>query len=1094
MGEEEEEDGVRDALSSGEMLGSAWLIPPGPSSRPPQAVLIIPLVDKNSGTVVCVILVHCGQLSDSDEQNLRALERHALVAFRRLQALQKLQPWPQVSLSTSSSQTSLAKPEKAPESSYSDLDCKILQLCGELYDLDAASLQLKVINYLKQETQSLCCCLLLVSEDNHQLFCQSYEIRIPADQGIAGHVATTGKILNIKDAYSHPLFYRGVDDSTGFRTRNILCFPIKNESQEVIGVAELVNKINGPWFSKFDEDLATAFSIYCGISIAHSLLYKKVNEAQYRSHLANEMMMYHMKVSDDEYTKLLSEGIQPVSTIDPNFASFTYTPRSLPEDDTSMAILSMLQDMNFINTYKMDRQTLTRFCLMVKKGYRDPPYHNWMHAFSVSHFCYLLYKNLELVNYLEDIEIFALFISCMCHDLDHRGTNNSFQVASKSVLAALYSSEGSVMERHHFAQAIAILNSQGCNIFDHFSRKDYQRMLDLMRDIILATDLAHHLRIFKDLQKMAEVGYDPKNKQHRSLLLCLLMTSCDLSDQTKGWKTTRKIAELIYKEFFSQGDLEKAMGNSPLEMMDREKAYIPELQISFMEHIAMPIYKLLQDLFPKAAELYERVASNREQWTKVSHKFTIRGLPSNNSLDFLDEDYDPQAPDPQLNGCLDPEVGQPPEATAEVFKKASPNGKLTVYLGKRDFVDHIDVVDPVDGVVLVDPEYLKERKVFVTLTCAFRYGREDLDVLGLTFRKDLFVANSQAFPPVPEEKKPLTRLQERLIKKLGEHAYPFTFEIPPNLPCSVTLQPGPEDTGKACGVDYEVKAFCAENLEEKIHKRNSVRLVIRKVQYAPERPGPQPMAETTRQFLMSDKPLHLEASLDKEVGKDWGRNAGGVTPGTSPSTCSGPLQIYYHGEPISVNVHVTNNTNKTVKKIKISVRQYADICLFNTAQYKCPVAVEDADDMVAPSSTFCKVYTLTPFLANNREKRGLALDGKLKHEDTNLASSTLLRDGANKEILGIIVSYKVKVKLVVSRGGDVAVELPFTLMHPKPREEPAHRDIPENEAPIDTNLIELDTNDDDIVFEDFARQRLKGMKDDKEDEEERTNSPQLNDR
>lgn len=55
-----------------------------------------------------------------------------------------------------------------------------------------------------------------------------------------------------------------------------------------------------------------------------------------------------------------------------------------------------------------------------------------------------------------------------------------------------------------------------------------------------------------------------------------------------------------------------------------------------------------------------------------------------------------------------------------------------------------------------------------------------------------------------------------------------------------------------------------------------MRLVIRKVQYAPERPGPQPTAETTRQFLMSDKPLHLEASLDKEVrgldlvGAGWG--------------------------------------------------------------------------------------------------------------------------------------------------------------------------------------------------------------------------------
>lgn len=63
---------------------------------------------------------------------------------------------------------------------------------------------------------------------------QSYEIRIPADQGIAGHVATTGQILNIPDAYAHPLFYRGVDDSTGFRTRNILCFPIKNENQGAV--------------------------------------------------------------------------------------------------------------------------------------------------------------------------------------------------------------------------------------------------------------------------------------------------------------------------------------------------------------------------------------------------------------------------------------------------------------------------------------------------------------------------------------------------------------------------------------------------------------------------------------------------------------------------------------------------------------------------------------------------------------------------------------------------------------------------------------------------------------------------------------------
>ncbi|KAM8822197.1 beta-arrestin-1-like isoform 2-T2 [Synchiropus picturatus] len=403
-----------------------------------------------------------------------------------------------------------------------------------------------------------------------------------------------------------------------------------------------------------------------------------------------------------------------------------------------------------------------------------------------------------------------------------------------------------------------------------------------------------------------------------------------------------------------------------------------------------------------------------------------------------------------------------------VFKKSSPNGKLTVYLGKRDFVDHVDLVEPVEGVVLVDPEYLKERKVFVTLTCAFHYGREDLDVLGLTFRKELFVCSAQVFPPPSGPRPGATRLQERLLRKLGRQAQPFTCQMPLNLPCSVTLQPGPQDTGKACGVDFEVKAFCGRSAEEKTHKRNSVRLLIRKVQYAPETAGPGPRAETRRHFLLSDKALHLEASLDKEV--------------------------YYHGEPISVKVHVTNRSSKTVKKMKVSVRQFADICLFSSAQYKCPVALEESDDLVPPTSTFCRVFSVTPFLASNREKRGLALDGQLKHEDTNLASSTLLPDGASKELLGIVVSYRVKVKLVVARGGllgdlassDVCVELPFTLMHPKPCQDVLLSDAPEETS---VNLIHFDTNDDDIVFEDFARQRLIGAK-----EEEEEDCPTLSDR
>ncbi|OWR44373.1 putative beta-arrestin 1, partial [Danaus plexippus plexippus] len=104
-----------------------------------------------------------------------------------------------------------------------------------------------------------------------------------------------------------------------------------------------------------------------------------------------------------------------------------------------------------------------------------------------------------------------------------------------------------------------------------------------------------------------------------------------------------------------------------------------------------------------------------------------------------------------------------------------------------------------DGVVLIDPEYVKDRKVFGHVLAAFRYGREDLDVLGLTFRKDLYLAAEQIYPPTSSPKRPLTRLQERLVRKLGPAAHPFYFELPPHCPASVTLQPAPGDTGKPCG-------------------------------------------------------------------------------------------------------------------------------------------------------------------------------------------------------------------------------------------------------------------------------------------------------
>ncbi|XP_041920481.1 S-arrestin b isoform X1 [Alosa alosa] len=375
-----------------------------------------------------------------------------------------------------------------------------------------------------------------------------------------------------------------------------------------------------------------------------------------------------------------------------------------------------------------------------------------------------------------------------------------------------------------------------------------------------------------------------------------------------------------------------------------------------------------------------------------------------------------------------------------VFKKLSRDKSVGVYMAKRDFVDHCDSVDPVDGVVLVDPEQVKGKKVFVMLSCTFRYGRDDMDVMGIGFRRDIFLTTRQVYPPLEDrERSTHTQMQEKLLRKLGHDAYPFFFEFPDNLPCSVCLKPGSNDVGKHCAVEFEVKAFCGETQDEKAQKRSSVRLAIRKIQYAPEAGSEPPVGETTCEFVMSEKPLHMKVQLDKDT--------------------------YYHGEPINIHVDISNSSGKDVKDLSVSVEQVTQVVLYSNDKYVKSVAASEENKNVIPAGTsFKKSYTLVPLLANARERRGLALDGKLKHEDTNLASSSIVKEEVLKEVLGMLVSYRVAVRVLAAGligSSEVAVEVPFRLMHPKPD--------PEKES------------EGDLEFQEFKRVYLKGIIGEEED-------------
>jgi sigma-B regulation protein RsbU (phosphoserine phosphatase) len=100
------------------------------------------------------------------------------------------------------------------------------------------------------------------------------EIRMPTGSGIAGYVAATGDTLNIADAYFDTRFNPDIDKVTGYRTRSILCMPMKNRGGTIVGVFQLLNKRSGA-FTADDESVLDALSVHAAIAVENARLYEQ---------------------------------------------------------------------------------------------------------------------------------------------------------------------------------------------------------------------------------------------------------------------------------------------------------------------------------------------------------------------------------------------------------------------------------------------------------------------------------------------------------------------------------------------------------------------------------------------------------------------------------------------------------------------------------------------------------------------------------------------------------------------------------------------------------------------------------------------------
>ena len=150
------------------------------------------------------------------------------------------------------------------------------ELSSEMELCDLLRMIIEKSTEIMEADRSTC---FLLDEQNEELFSKvaqgAKEIRIPLSAGIAGSVCRTGTIVNIKDAYSDERFNRDVDKKTGYKTKTILCVPMRNAEQKVIGVIQVLNKEVGT-FTEEDEELLLALASGAAIFVENAQLYQEI--------------------------------------------------------------------------------------------------------------------------------------------------------------------------------------------------------------------------------------------------------------------------------------------------------------------------------------------------------------------------------------------------------------------------------------------------------------------------------------------------------------------------------------------------------------------------------------------------------------------------------------------------------------------------------------------------------------------------------------------------------------------------------------------------------------------------------------------------
>jgi len=357
--------------------------------------------------------------------------------------------------------------------------------------------------------------------------------------------------------------------------------------------------------------------------------------------MTDEMLLLNKEEINSRRKSSLESGdcqdIVPINKILDKIQSFDFNVfelNDLVEKRTLEFISNEIFERGNFFEEMIDEKKFKNFIREISNGYdRAVVYHNDLHACDVLQTCYVMISKGNLVENLSlnEIDIVAAYLSAICHDYKHNGFNNMFHVNDKTSIAITYN-DSSVLENFHVAESFKVLLKPENNLLCKLQKEEWRLVRRRMIDCILMTDMANHAKHLSGLKAKLETfdvkGGNNVNKmifpdnaaktyENQQLILGMCLHTADVSNPAKPLNINIKWVDLVFLEFFNQGDCEKKKGLPVSLLCDRETTNVNKSQIGFINFVVLPTFDTMMNVIPQISQYYEIIKSNLKRYEEL---------------------------------------------------------------------------------------------------------------------------------------------------------------------------------------------------------------------------------------------------------------------------------------------------------------------------------------------------------------------------------------------------------------------------------------------------------------------------------------------